>query len=621
MTKEFLYDLAFRYKKTKLWTHTHDTQVFAARTDQNETIFICIMGQLGEHIAVSVYPEDEFYSYYHFLDADSDFDIMMTPDLFERMISASCIQCSFESKDMLDAPELDEARTYAKSHGIRIAGKNAYPKFTRFTPYQYPWRVDTEHDLELLAAGLEAAIALADELESNPDFHSQFLQVDADAVQDVPVLTRTTQGYQLSGTAPLPPRRSASYPSGNYSNEVILRKIQTKKRKKGTIDCRVTWLNSPLQEQPDDTPNYPAVLIAVEESDGTVMSLSVARDYESGHDELLSAFMAALSDRKTRPAKILAQNDRTFALLADVMQKASIEICQKSDLPLLEDAIFALYNPMDIAEPDAAEPDDEPDDFAQMENGLSLMLSEIEAMGDELLKYIPGDIVDSLSALTGVPEIPSALKKRINSLLNRIDKVTKNGPANSNRAGGERSARGGGKSAAVPGKKRNGKKIREGRRQTEEPLSYVISVSPYTGCYRHIRVSADITLDELHNIIQDVFEFGNDHLYAFFMDNKAWSHWDAYFSPHEQDERSAANYRLRDIALFKGKRFLYLFDFGDEWRFECRILRAITEDTDGYQILRSKGEAPEQYPDYFGDDDYEFDDEFDDEFENEDLFW
>ena len=145
----------------------------------------------------------------------------------------------------------------------------------------------------------------------------------------------------------------------------------------------------------------------------------------------------------------------------------------------------------------------------------------------------------------------------------------------------------------------------------------MISVSPYTGCYRHIRVSADITLDELHNIIQDVFEFNNDHLYAFFMDNKAWSHWDAYFSPHEGEERSAADYRLRDLALYKGQKFLYLFDFGDEWRFECRILRAVTEDTNDYRILRSKGEAPEQYPDYFGDDD-EYDDEYDEE---DDLFW
>lgn len=425
MTRETLYDLAFRYKKTKLWTHTFDTQVFAARTNQNETIFVCIMGRIGEHIAVSVYPEDEFYSYYHFLDADPEFDIMLSPDMFERLISSSCIQCSFESKDMLDPPELDETRSFARSHGIRIAGKNAYPKFTRFKPYHYPWSVDTEHDLELLAAGLEAAIAISNELKTNSGFHAHFNHVDVRTVRDVPVLAHTPQGYQITGTAALPPRRSASYPFGNYSNEVLLRKIQAKKRKKGTIDCRIIWLNKPMQDHPCDTPYYPAALIAVEESDGTVMCQSITRDYESGHDELLSEFMTALSGRKSRPAKILAQNDRTFALLADIMQKASIYIDIKSDLPHLEDAILSLYVLLGTDEPY----NDDPDDLSQMENDLLTMLSEIEAMEDDLLRYLPEEMIDSLSALSGVPELPPALKKRIDSLLNRIDGITPGGPA------------------------------------------------------------------------------------------------------------------------------------------------------------------------------------------------
>ncbi len=63
MTREDLYSLAFRYKKAKLWLRLFDTQVFAVRTEKGETIFICIMGRMDEHISVAVYPENEFYSY------------------------------------------------------------------------------------------------------------------------------------------------------------------------------------------------------------------------------------------------------------------------------------------------------------------------------------------------------------------------------------------------------------------------------------------------------------------------------------------------------------------------------------------------------------------------------
>ena len=55
MTREDLYSLAFRYRKTKLWLRLFDTQVFAVRTEKGETIFICIMGRMGEHISVAVY--------------------------------------------------------------------------------------------------------------------------------------------------------------------------------------------------------------------------------------------------------------------------------------------------------------------------------------------------------------------------------------------------------------------------------------------------------------------------------------------------------------------------------------------------------------------------------------
>ena len=120
MTREALYDLAFRYKKTKLWKRLLDTQIFAARTEKNKTIFICIMGILGQHISVAVYPENEFYSYYKFLDTDPFSDDRLTPDHFEQYIPSSCIQCSFENKEYMDPPELEEVRAYARSRVIRL---------------------------------------------------------------------------------------------------------------------------------------------------------------------------------------------------------------------------------------------------------------------------------------------------------------------------------------------------------------------------------------------------------------------------------------------------------------------------------------------------------------------
>ncbi len=41
--------------------------------------------------------------------------------------------------------------------------------------------------------------------------------------------------------------------------------------------------------------------------------------------------------------------------------------------------------------------------------------------------------------------------------------------------------------------------------------SYIISVSLYKGCYRHIRISAGATLYKLHKAILNAFNFEDDH--------------------------------------------------------------------------------------------------------------
>lgn len=58
--------------------------------------------------------------------------------------------------------------------------------------------------------------------------------------------------------------------------------------------------------------------------------------------------------------------------------------------------------------------------------------------------------------------------------------------------------------------------------------TYIISVSLKKGCYRHIEISSDIILFELHEEILYAFEFIDDHAHAFFMDNRAWSQEQAY---------------------------------------------------------------------------------------------
>ena len=140
--------------------------------------------------------------------------------------------------------------------------------------------------------------------------------------------------------------------------------------------------------------------------------------------------------------------------------------------------------------------------------------------------------------------------------------------------------------------------------------SFVISVSLGTGCYRHIQISANATLYKLHQAILKAFEFEDDHEHAFFMDNHMWSSADAYFSSKaEAGDRLTKKYTLKKLQLAKGQKFKYVFDFGDEWEFQCKVLRELEEDTKTPLVIRSAGESPEQYPEW---EEYEEDEDEDD---------
>ncbi|HLW01903.1 MAG TPA: plasmid pRiA4b ORF-3 family protein [Ktedonobacterales bacterium] len=118
--------------------------------------------------------------------------------------------------------------------------------------------------------------------------------------------------------------------------------------------------------------------------------------------------------------------------------------------------------------------------------------------------------------------------------------------------------------------------------------------------WRRIEMRGDQTLHDLHEAIQQAFNWDNDHLYAFFLSGKPWDRQTAYESPFGEGERSAAKYRLEHLSLQPGQQIAYIFDFGDELDHRIKLEAIIPGGTqpggDYPQITERHGEAPPQYP-------------------------
>lgn len=135
--------------------------------------------------------------------------------------------------------------------------------------------------------------------------------------------------------------------------------------------------------------------------------------------------------------------------------------------------------------------------------------------------------------------------------------------------------------------------------------SLVLSVSLGTGCYRHIQISEEATLFDLHESILESFDFIDDHMHVFFMNNRAWDDSEAYICPNDETDDTKGfsdEVKLSEFQFVKNSKFLYIFDFGDEWRFQIKVLRLTDESTKDPIVLKSVGEIS-QYGDWDEDED------------------
>ena len=64
MDNQSIYDLAYTFKKSKLWQLIREQQIFAVRLPDGQIGYCLIMGQNGEHMALSLHIGAEGFSSY-----------------------------------------------------------------------------------------------------------------------------------------------------------------------------------------------------------------------------------------------------------------------------------------------------------------------------------------------------------------------------------------------------------------------------------------------------------------------------------------------------------------------------------------------------------------------------
>ncbi len=391
MSTDYMYDLAFKFKASKIWKTVYEQEMFAVKLPDGQIGYCQIMGIGGDHIAVAVYIGEKGYrSYTEMLDVATSNPYASSYDL----LTQDCIQCSLENKEFLDKSEIAEVRAYAKKRGIALRGANAYPHYTRFRPYCVPWFVTDDNDIAAITLVMEAVGFIIDKLQVGRKWDLGLVE----GGPTIPLFVKDGETFTVSETV-IPDMHEEKPPEPQHINDLLIGKLK-RLGQSGTLQCEVTRAPAPVQNNPDEVPHLTPIFLTLDVDEGNMLKPVFLNQIEIDPDKMLDGFINVLLETKCYPKEIEVQTAQTAAILREFCTRAKIDLIECDEMEEMNDAIESLKESVE---------QDGPDYDAALEE----MLNEMAEMTDEQFAVLPELLKDHLLEMKKRGLLPEKLAKRL----------------------------------------------------------------------------------------------------------------------------------------------------------------------------------------------------------------
>jgi hypothetical protein len=112
---------------------------------------------------------------------------------------------------------------------------------------------------------------------------------------------------------------------------------------------------------------------------------------------------------------------------------------------------------------------------------------------------------------------------------------------------------------------------RRRRRRAKEPFGVTVRVDLVGATppvWRRLELPSTLRLDQLHGVLQAVFDWTDSHLHRFVLDDEAWGDGEKYLCPNDVEEGEddgfpASDVRLDEVLAAPDDVLTYLYDYGD----------------------------------------------------------
>ena len=329
-----LYEAAVGVKELAPWEWMTETDVFGVRDPETGEIgFVSVMGMLGEHYAVSLYPNPEaLYAFWALEERGPE----INPD---ALLEIPQLQVSFEDRDELE----NRDRKVIKDLGFTFRGRKEWPMFRSYRPGFFPWFLEAEEAHSL-------AEALDQLLEVAPRFREVRSLLTPD---DESYLVRVP--HQESGTRvwedtvmEVPPPEPVSIQI--EMDPEALEGLQNLPQSDHEFEIDLFMFPTPIQGEKGSRPVFPYLLLTVDAGSGMVLGTEVLEadpSLEAMWGSVPLAVARQLAGLGLRPEQVTVGSELLFGLLQPLAESSRIELKRSPFLPALYEAREALFEAFD----------------------------------------------------------------------------------------------------------------------------------------------------------------------------------------------------------------------------------------------------------------------------------
>ncbi|PIP71249.1 MAG: hypothetical protein COW90_01015 [Nitrospirae bacterium CG22_combo_CG10-13_8_21_14_all_44_11] len=322
-----LYDAAIEFRKIEPWKWVKETDIFGVQNPKtNEVGYCCIMGEMGEVLAMAVYNGTEGLNGYQQIRKGQ-----VKPEDPDSLHIQDCLIVSFENKGFVEKEDIQ----LINKLGYKFRGRNACPMFRSYKPGYFPWFLSRDEVLSMTDALNQAKDVCLRLKENNKMLHApqknQYL-IRFSETKDGKVIWKDEW------------REPAPVKIENYStepvDEVRVQRIKNSVKQVSAI-WEVDFFFAPTPIREGGRPFFPQAIMIADHDTGFIHDMHLAQA-ATCRKEFAEKFISCIEKTSVIPLEILVRKEDIAKLLEPYTSRLNIKLSRTKKLQNVDNAIKSM---------------------------------------------------------------------------------------------------------------------------------------------------------------------------------------------------------------------------------------------------------------------------------------